>query len=208
MGTEREHLLLGGAEEAKLLPFARGRVRTLRAAGFRHITQRYKLLDMLVRVTLAGDDAWIEIQGGRWDYLVWPTSLDHGLGVHQKDGQEISPLCAMTLNASDKGLRRKENVDLLAGPHDWISDDHKEVLTYDHGNGFRYAITGAQHAGMRNQGRDLPQRRAYQGAPWGERLRDLQGLAAPGRHGEVPGPRCLRGLHRLHGPHAAAARDR
>lgn len=147
MGTEREHLLLGGAEEAKLLPFARGRVRTLRAAGLRHITQRYELLDMLVRVTIAGDDAWIEIQGGRWDYLVWPTSLDHGLGVHQKNGQEISPLCAMTLNASDKGLRRKENVDLQAGPHDWISDDHKDVLTYDHGNGFRYAVTGAQHVG-------------------------------------------------------------
>ena len=64
MGTNREHLLLGGAEEAKLLPWARGRVRALRAAGFRHITQRYEILGLLVRVTIAEDDAWIEIKGG------------------------------------------------------------------------------------------------------------------------------------------------
>jgi hypothetical protein len=147
MGTNREHLLLGGAEEAKLLPWARGRVRALRAAGFRHITQRYEILGLLVRVTIAEDDAWIEIKGGAWEYLTWPTSLEHGMGVDKNEqGEEISPLCALTLNASDNGLRRKENVDLLAGPHDWISDDHKDVLTYDHGNGFRYAISGAQSA--------------------------------------------------------------
>jgi hypothetical protein len=147
MGTNREHLLLGGAEEAKLLPWARGRLRALRAAGFRHITQRYEILGLLVRVTIAEDDAWIEIKGGSWEYLTWPTSLEHGMGVDKNEqGEEISPLCALTLNASDKGLRRKENVDLLAGPHDWISDDHKDVLTYDHGNGFRYAISGAQNA--------------------------------------------------------------
>ncbi|WP_428145873.1 hypothetical protein [Delftia acidovorans] len=147
MGTNREHLLLGGAEEAKLLPWARGRVRALRAAGFRHITQRYEILGLLVRVTIADHDAWIEIKGGSWEYLTWPTSLEHGMGVDKNEqGEEISPLCALTLNASDKGLRRKENVDLLAGPHDWISDDHKDVLTYDHGNGFRYAISGAQNA--------------------------------------------------------------
>lgn len=141
-----EHLLLDSAEAGQALPFARGRVVALRAAGFQYVTQRYELLGLQVRVTLQGEDAYIEIRGGRWDYLVWPTSLEHPKGVILKEGKAVEPLAALTLTGSDKGLRRKENVDLVAGPHDWISADHKTVLTYDHGHGFRYALQGAYEA--------------------------------------------------------------
>lgn len=138
-----EHLLLDSAEAGQALPFARGRVAQLRAAGFQYVTKRYELLGLDVRVTLQGEDAYIEIRGGGWDYLVWPTSSEHPAGVVLKEGKTVEPRAVLTLTGTEKGLRRKENVDLLAGPHDWISADHKKVLTYDHGHGFRYALQGA-----------------------------------------------------------------
>lgn len=138
-----EHLLLDSAEAGQALPFARGRVAQLRMAGYQYVTKRYELLGLDVRVTLQGEDAYIEIRGGGWDYLVWPTSAEHSAGVVLKDGKTVEPRAVLTLTGTEKGLRRKENVDLLAGPHDWISADHKKVLTYDHGHGFRYALQGA-----------------------------------------------------------------
>lgn len=138
-----EHLLLDSAEAGQALPFARGRVAQLRAAGFQYVTKRYELLGLDVRVTLQGEDAYIEIRGGGWDYLVWPTSGEHPAGVVVKDGKTVEPRAVLTLTGTVKGLRRKENVDLLAGPHDWISADYEKVLTYDHGHGFRYALQGA-----------------------------------------------------------------
>ena len=78
-----------------------------------------------------------------WDYLVWPTSTAHPAGVKTKDGVEVPPVASMALTGGGKGLKRKENSKLEAGPHDWISMDAKQSLSYDHGHGFRYAMEGA-----------------------------------------------------------------
>lgn len=59
-----EHkLLLGGGE--KFLPFARSRIKALRAAGLEYATQRFLLPDARIRVQLVGPDVdYIEIIGG------------------------------------------------------------------------------------------------------------------------------------------------
>lgn len=59
-----EHkLLLGGGE--KYLPFARSRIKALRAAGLEYATQRFLLPDARIRVQLVGPDVdYIEIIGG------------------------------------------------------------------------------------------------------------------------------------------------
>ncbi len=66
-----ERLLVTSAEAAQFVAFARGRVRTLRAAGFEYITQRYEVEGYRIRVTLHGQDEVIEIQGGTAGYEFW-----------------------------------------------------------------------------------------------------------------------------------------
>ncbi|PTT37390.1 hypothetical protein DBR23_17655 [Acidovorax sp. HMWF018] len=136
-------LLVNSVEGAKLIPFAKGKLRALRAAGHTNITQRYDVQGQRVRVTINGAEEIIEITGSVWDYLVWPTSTAHPAGVTVKDGAEVPAVASMSLTASEKGLRRHEHSKLLSAPHDWVSKDRKTVLSYDHGHGFRYALNGA-----------------------------------------------------------------
>lgn len=139
-------LIVNSVEGAKLIPFARGRLRALRAAGLTNITQRYEVRGVSVRVTINGAEEVIEITDSSWDYLVWPTSTAHPVGVKTKDGADVPPVASLTLTSSEKGLKRKEHSKLEAGPHDWISKDAKRSLSYDHGHGFRYALGGAYEA--------------------------------------------------------------
>lgn len=136
-------LIVNSVEGAKLIPFARGRLRALRAAGLTNITQRYEVRGVSVRVTINGAEEVIEITDSSWDYLVWPTSTAHPVGVKTKDGADVPPVASLTLTSSEKGLKRKEHSKLLSAPHDWVSKDRKTVLSYDHGHGFRYALNGA-----------------------------------------------------------------
>ena len=57
-----EHkLILGGAQ---YLPFARSRIKALRAAGLRYATQRFLFPDGEVRVQIVAEQEYITLSGG------------------------------------------------------------------------------------------------------------------------------------------------
>ena len=63
-----EHkLLLGGGEQ--YLPFARSRIKAMRAAGLKYATQKYVFQDGEVEVRIVGDQRFIRISGGSYDVL-------------------------------------------------------------------------------------------------------------------------------------------
>lgn len=62
-----EHKLILGGEQ--YLPFARSRIKALRAGGLQYATQRFALPDATVRVQIAGDHEYIQIEGGGYDIL-------------------------------------------------------------------------------------------------------------------------------------------
>lgn len=136
-------LLVNSVEGAKLIPFAKGRLRALRAAGHKNITQRYEVQGQSIRVTINGAEETIQITDSSWDYRVWPTSVAHPAGVVRKNDKDVPPHAVMTLTSGEKGLRRKENIEIETGRHDWVSADFKKVITYNHGLPGRYATNGA-----------------------------------------------------------------
>jgi len=89
-----EHKLIQGGE--KWLPFARARIRTLRAVGLQHAAQSFTLPDALVRVRIVEEDEFIYISGG--DSLI---PMDSGV-VEARSIAPASPLAytAGTLHES------------------------------------------------------------------------------------------------------------
>lgn len=64
-------ILTNNADGAKAVPFALGRLRALREAGFDNVTQHYEFQGFRVRVTIAGDQEYIEILGSGAGYEFW-----------------------------------------------------------------------------------------------------------------------------------------
>lgn len=62
-----EHKLIQGGEQ--YLPFARSRIKAMRATGAKYASQRYVLPDATVRVQIVGQQSYIEITGGVYDIL-------------------------------------------------------------------------------------------------------------------------------------------
>lgn len=62
-----EHLLILGGEI--YLPFARSRIKAMRATGAKYASQRYVLPDATVRVQIVGQQSYIEISGGGYNIL-------------------------------------------------------------------------------------------------------------------------------------------
>ena len=62
-----EHKLIQGGEQ--YLPFARSRLKAMRATGARYASQRFVFPDATVRVQIVGNISYIEITGGVYDIL-------------------------------------------------------------------------------------------------------------------------------------------
>ena len=62
-----EHKLIQGG--AQYLPFARSRIKAMRATGAKYASQRYVLPDATVRVQIVGQQSYIEISGGGYNIL-------------------------------------------------------------------------------------------------------------------------------------------
>lgn len=57
-----EHLLLQGGEQ--YLPFARSRIKTLRAVGLKHASQKFEIEGCLITVRIVGEHEYISLSGG------------------------------------------------------------------------------------------------------------------------------------------------
>ena len=134
-----EHKLIQG--DGTWLAFARSCVKRLRAAGIAYGAQKVIMPDgAAVRVRIAPGHDYISIEANSpMDYSVWPTNQQSLQGVIEKgvppDTVSISPLAKLSLKPI---IKIKENTPAVTGKHDWVDDKHSKVITYDHGEEFRY----------------------------------------------------------------------
>lgn len=136
-----EHKLILGGEV--WLPFARSRIKSLKATGIRYGDQKFSMPD--------GATVWVKIEPGYeyikiigespLSYLLWPTSDQNIGGVFFRNGQFVDPHIGLALNTASV----KVELDCTRGalPQDWVSDDGggkygKHLITYDSGAMFRY----------------------------------------------------------------------
>lgn len=107
-----EHKLISGGEQ--LLPFARSRIKALRATGLTYASQQFEIDGVSVKVRIEGEHEYIEISGGRFDYQTTPTSAEHIYGV-------VDANLVKTVSFSTSGQTKKRYVD--EGVIDWVSYD-------------------------------------------------------------------------------------
>ena len=130
----REHLLTDNPEA---IAFGRARLSALRAAGKRYVTQVFDTPFGRVKVRIVGGVEYISAETDLAGYLVLPHSLLHPEGVTvDKDGDSAPPQALLRLR--DEDLKVREHVGYGAGAHDWVSEDGKQALSYDHGYERRY----------------------------------------------------------------------
>jgi len=68
-----EHKLIKGGEQ--YLPFARSRIKALRALGLAHASQKFLMPDGMVRVSISGEQDYINLEGGGGPMWVLVTAM-------------------------------------------------------------------------------------------------------------------------------------
>ena len=136
-----EHKLILGGEV--WLPFARSRIKSLKATGIRYGDQKFNMPD--------GATVWVKIEPGYEyikiigedpiSYLLWPTSDQNLDGVLVRNEESVDPHVGIGLNTAS--VRVELDCTRGALPQDWVSDDGggkygKHLITYDSGAMFRY----------------------------------------------------------------------
>ena len=119
-----EHLLIQGGEI--WLPFARGRIRALKAAGLEYASQKFDMGDgSVVKVRYTPWDEYIDIQGTYTSYLIKHESTDAGDDY--------------LLPSKPEFKAKKNGKDLDAGVMDWRGKGGR-YLTYNPGTFQRYRL--------------------------------------------------------------------
>ena len=119
-----EHLLIQGGEI--WLPFARGRIRALKAAGLEYASQKFDMGDgSVVKVRYTPWDEYIDIQGTYTSYLIKHESTDVGDDY--------------LLPSKPEFKAKKNGKDLDAGVMDWRGKGGR-YLTYNPGTFQRYRL--------------------------------------------------------------------
>lgn len=95
-----EHKLIQGGEQ--FLPFARSRIKALKATGLKYASQKFEIDGVSVKVRIAGEHEYIELSGGTTSglYLVFaeiPTAISGQAAVLQYGAATGGNVCA-TLN--------------------------------------------------------------------------------------------------------------
>lgn len=116
-----EHKLILGGEQ--FLPFARSRIKALRATGLRYASQQFEVDGVSIKVRIAGDQEYIDIVGGQSWYSVFPRSLEHPNGITTKTGENgvVTPVTPYAKARPDNKV--KLNKHYLTGRFDWVSFD-------------------------------------------------------------------------------------
>jgi len=118
--------LVGGGES--YLPLAKNMLRKLKLTGLAHATQKYEVDGVSIRVSIVDGQEHIYISGGSPDYLVRQTNAE------KYDSEDLHGV------RFDGTSVRVKPTSAEAGRHDWVSQDGKNVVTFDNGASMRYEV--------------------------------------------------------------------
>ena len=129
--TDQTHIVQ--CDDPIYLPFARSRIKALRATGLRFGSQKFDVGGVTVSVRIEGEQSFVSITGGdsEGEFLVVPHSTLHPQGV------TVSPQAKVSVGAMK--LKIVENVSLEAERFDWSGIDGT-VITFNHGCATRHRI--------------------------------------------------------------------
>lgn len=129
-----EHKLIQGGEQ--YLPFARSRIKALRATGLNYASEKILLPDGEVRVRIVGRHSYIELSGTQSGfYLVLPANDTYPSG--DTVGATVPAVAAITIN-KDATLKVDDHSILESAHVNWKSGN--KFVSYNHGIKYRYRI--------------------------------------------------------------------
>ena len=128
-----EHRKIHGGEH--WLPFARSRIKALRALGSPYADQRFDMGDAQVTVRIEPGHEYIRIEGGGRSYYGCPKSKTHPDGVVSIADVAVPPQAAFKRPRKPKVV---ENIERDTFFTDW--KNKSRLITYDTGCGNRYGI--------------------------------------------------------------------
>lgn len=134
-----EHKLILGGEQ--FLPFARSRIKALRATGLRYASQQFEVDGVSIKVRIEGEHEYIRLEGGfPGTYLVTPVTTLRPSG----DGDPVTATITMGTK-----FKVTENVEPPAYFTDW-QGSKKDVALYNTGLLSRYILHPSRSVPMAN----------------------------------------------------------
>lgn len=133
-----EHKLIQGGEQ--YLPFARSRIKALRATGLNYASQKFVLPDGEVRVRIVGEHEYIELTGTESGlYLVLPANDTYPSG--DTVGATVPAVASIAIG-KQAVLTVDDHSILESAPVNWKSGN--KFVSYNHGIRYRYRLDRAQ----------------------------------------------------------------
>lgn len=128
-----EHKIIQGGEQ--FLPFARSRIKALRATGLRYANQQFEVDGISIKVRIEGENEFIRIEGGAAGaYLVTPNNTADPTG--DTEGGTKTPDAELVFSVGPKVGIIKHSPK-LAGATDWKNwKTGKKARTLSYNSGF------------------------------------------------------------------------
>ena len=130
--TELTHITQ--CDDPKYLPFARARIKMMRATGLKYASQKFEVEGVQINVRIEGEHSFVSIGGGGGWYSVYPTSKEHPNGITQKTSNigEVVAITAFAVARPDGTTQPHKKY--VTGRYDWVSyDGTKEDGTVKYG---------------------------------------------------------------------------
>lgn len=135
-----EHKLILGGEQ--YLPFARSRIKALRATGLSYGSQQYEVDGVSIKVRTSGEHDFIRIEGGNASqYLVTPNNTAFPAGDDVGGTEAVDAEIIMKAGPSLKVISHSEKTAGAVDWKNWKTGSKSRVVSYDLG-GHRYNLSG------------------------------------------------------------------
>lgn len=133
--TEQTHITQ--CDDPKYLPFARARIKAMRATGLQFLSQKFEVEGVQINVRIEGEHSFVSIQSSPGGYLCLPHSIEHPNGVTvDSRGRPVEPGAVVTQTEGGDPpvlkVRVRERKKVVTGLNDWRSNNAKNprVITF------------------------------------------------------------------------------
>lgn len=136
-----EQLHITQCDDPTYLPFAKTRIKAMRATGQKFLSQKFDVGGVRVDVRIEGEHSFVSISGGAYEYQVTPRSAEFPNGTNSAEGQSLVRL-------GEARAKYKNGAERNDGMLDWCSFDGvtesgkvkygKHLVTWNCGLGGRY----------------------------------------------------------------------